>query len=972
MPLKLVTGPANSAKAGEVLGGYRERLDEEPILVVPAFRDVEHAQREMAANGAVFGVRVERFDRLWGVLARWVGYSARVASPFQRELLIAQAVRDADLSVLAGSARRPGFVRAAGRFLSELGRAGIEPDALGEALGAWAPGGQRRAYAAEVAQLHAGYRAALDAAGLVDRELFAWRALEAFRRAPEGWGERPVFVYGFDDFSEVQLATLEALASRVDVTVSFPYEAGRQAFRALAEQFERLEAAADEHVRLEGVADHYAPTSRAALHHLERGLFEEASERLDPRGAVRVHSAGGERAEVELAAASILDQLANGIPAGEIAVVYRSPERYGSLVDQVFGAYGIPFSFERRVAFGNTPLGRGLLALLRCALPELDGTADDLLAYLRTPGRLDVLGFADELEAQARREGVRTADAARAIWERERPKLPLREIDALRAAAGDSERLLAELAKRLEWLFGRPYLRRAHVFSRDEAGAPRTFAAARDAVAQLRDLKHGVPAGRQLHDALRDLEVVLGEPLQPDRVQVAKPEEVRARRFQALYLLGLQEGEFPRPSPADPFLSDDDRREIERASGVELPVREDQLDRERYLFYVCASRAERLLVLSSRTSDEEGSPQHPSFFLEDVAELLDMPEHPDAARGLSDVVWSLEDAPTRHEWARAAAAAGPRAAPPVPNGLHDEELLRVLREERALSAGAIEAFADCPVKWLIDRLLRPQALEPDAEALVRGDYAHHVLERVYTRLRELPGMPRRVTRENLADAERILWDALRELQADFPISPDRTRVRTAVRRLEFDLLRYLRREAESANRFQPEHLELEFGDGAGDEEPVSIGIEGLRLRGRIDRVDTYAGRALVRDYKSGKTAFPVDAWAKDHRLQVALYMLVLRELRPELELAGGIYDPLSGSKPKPRGLLLKDAEDDLGDGWTKTDWRDREGFEEALEEARGAVREVLERMRGGDVTPCPSSCAWNGGCSYPEICRHEE
>ena len=135
MPLKLVTGPANSAKAGEVLGGYRERLDEEPVLVVPEFRDVEHAQREMAANGAVFGVRVLRFDRLWAEIARRVGYSARVVTPFQREQLIAQAVRDAGLTVLAASAQQPGFVRTASRFISELGRAGVSPDALGEALG---------------------------------------------------------------------------------------------------------------------------------------------------------------------------------------------------------------------------------------------------------------------------------------------------------------------------------------------------------------------------------------------------------------------------------------------------------------------------------------------------------------------------------------------------------------------------------------------------------------------------------------------------------------------------------------------------------------------------------------------------------------------------------------------------------------------------------------------------------------------
>ena len=67
VPLTLVTGPANAAKAGVVLGAFREALARsgslrlpapEPLLVVPTAADVEPYQRELAAAGAVFGGEV--------------------------------------------------------------------------------------------------------------------------------------------------------------------------------------------------------------------------------------------------------------------------------------------------------------------------------------------------------------------------------------------------------------------------------------------------------------------------------------------------------------------------------------------------------------------------------------------------------------------------------------------------------------------------------------------------------------------------------------------------------------------------------------------------------------------------------------------------------------------------------------------------------------------------------------------------
>ena len=953
MPLKLVTGPANAAKAGIVLGGYRERLDEESLLVVPAFRDVEHAQREMARNGAVFGAKVIRFRWLFDEIAQRAGHAGRVASRLQRRVVLEDALTHARLDGLAASAERPGFVSAAARFVEELERAMVEPRTLAGALARWGGG---PGYTPEIARVYSAYAEGMERLGLVSEERFAWLALDALAERPDSFGPTPVFLYGFDDFTPLEMRAIELLAgpAQADVVVSLPYEGGRTAFAAIESTFAELSRLADDHVELPPLADHYAPAARKALHHLERSLFAGGGHRADPDPAVRLHSAGGRRAEVELAGAAVLDLLAGGTPAGEIAVIARRPDHYGTLFEQVFASYGIPFSTERRVSFGRTALGRGILAMLRCAGAAPSPSADDLLAYLRTPGRLTQPGLADRLEFDLRRQGIRDFAQARAAWDEE--KVPLAELDEL-AAARSGPRLLDRLEAVAERLFAGPYARTAHVFQADELDDPRVFAAVRSAIADLRALRDAVRIDLvRVHDLLDGLEVRLGEDPQPDRVHVTDPGQVRARRFRAVLIMGLQEGEFPRPGRPDPFLPDDERRELARATGFQLPAREDELDRERYLFYVCASRAEERLVLSWRTGDEQGGPEPESFFLEDVRDVLALPDRPHAVRDLAQVTWPLEIAPTRVEWERAAAAALPAEPPRVPGGLHSKDVLAELAGREAWSASALEAAADCTVKWLVDRLLDPDALEPDAEQLVRGSFAHEVLRTVFERLAPDP-----LTEANLADAERHLIASIRDLQGQFPISPNKSRVRAAVRKLEFDLLRYLQHEARRDDSFQPSEFETAF----------KVDVGGLTLRGLIDRVDRCGDWILVRDYKTGKSAYPVARWEQDRRLQVAVYLLALRAKHPDVKLAGGVYQALAADDLRPRGLLNTEAESVLGEGWVRNDFREATEFAEVLEHARETVEDVVARLRDGDIRPCPATCAYRGGCSYPAVCRSE-
>jgi len=325
-----------------------------------------------------------------------------------------------------------------------------------------------------------------------------------------------------------------------------------------------------EDAALVGAASGSSLTTRLVWAIGQRRLFEEDPVRVAPGGAVRLLAAGGERAEVELVAAEVLALLRDGRPAEEIAVAFRAPERSAALVEQVFGAYGIPYALERRIAFGHTALGRGLLALVRCAL--LDGSADDLLTWLRTPGKLDRPELADALEVAVRRAGIRRAAEARRVWEEDQGRFPLEELDRLQGAAQAGPlALLEELQRRLAALFARPLRGRAPVLEADELVDARALAVGAAAIAELHALVRAdprlAPDPPALAALLATLEVRAGERPGPGRVWVAHPLSLRARRCRALFLCGLQEGEFPRRPRPDPFLADGDRRELAQAAG---------------------------------------------------------------------------------------------------------------------------------------------------------------------------------------------------------------------------------------------------------------------------------------------------------------------------------------------------------------------------------------------------------------------
>jgi ATP-dependent helicase/DNAse subunit B len=964
MSLTLVLGPANSAKAGEVLGAYAAAAHRGALLVVPTVPDAEHYSRELAADGTVLG-SVLTFGGLAGEIARRVGYSGRRLSALQRERILARVVRATPMPALAAAAQSPGFVTAAGNLIAELQRALVTPQRFAAALRTWAEeDGRRSAYGRDVAAIYLAYARELRELGRVDADLYAWQALDELRVAPGRWGDDPVFFYGFDDLHPLQRDAVETLARvvGVEVTVSLTYEAGRAALGARGEVVEELRPLSQRVLGLPALDAHYEEGSRVALHHLERNLFESSPARVDAGRAVRLLEAGGERAEAELVAAEVLELLRAGVLAEEIAVVSRSCATAAPTIERVFEQYGIAAAIDRRVPFGHTVLGRSVVALARCALLGDRARAEDVLDYLRSPGVLERPELADGLEAEIRGEGLRTAEQAR-----EQLGWSLGEIDAVAAAPDPAP----ELARQARRLFAAPHRGSAPVVGPAEELDAHALRAMLRALAELEELGESV-TGEPLIELLEGLSVPWRAAVRRGAVLISEPLAIRARRYRAVIVTGLQEGEFPVASAPEPFLSDDRRREVAACSGLRLRPSDDGLVRERYLFYACTSRASEVVVLSYRSSDEEGNLALPSPFIADVAELLE----PDWAqrrrkRLLADVVWPPGQAPTARELARAdAAAAAPLAGElQAPVRSLSDTALRHVRHSEILSGGALEAYGDCPMKWLVERELQPRRLEPDSDPIVRGSHMHAVLEQVMERL------GRAVTPESLPDALEFLDEILAESSP--PIAPGRPEgVRAAaLRAIAADLRRYLEHEAADGVDWEPRALELRFGfDGEESSLPaLELGqrLGDVRVRGAIDRVDVdpEGSRAIVRDYKSGSARpdYQGARWRADRRLQVALYMIAVRDLLG-LEPVAGFYQPLTGGDLRARGVFQQGA--DVGTRLVANDARDPQALREELDDARARAVALAARLRAGELTPCPENCS-RDGCRYPGICRSQ-
>ena len=979
MSLSLVAGPANAGKVALLLDRYLARLDDEPFLIVPNRGDVDRVERDLLYRcGCLLGGAIGTFDDLFDRIATGNGdddpRSQRpLATTAQRALVARRAIEAARprLNGLAQSARFGGFADSLLTTLGELESGLIEPEDLDGGL----------------AELYAAYRGELERVGLRDRDMLRRQAAERLQRDLDAWHGEPVFAYGFEDLTAAQWSLLEALAGRAEVHVSLPYEPGRVAFASLRGTAEDLATLAGG--RTEELPARFDEVAAPALAHLEGTLFEPGphpATAID--GELRFLEGAGTRGTLELVGEEVLALLRAGMPAEEIGLVAPFVDRWRGPLETVFSVLAIPVSIEERARLGSTPFGHALLSLLRFAWAGAGRR--ELYAYLRSPYSGIARTGGDFAEGRLRGRVVH--EPGRVVEETERlreaPLAALAELRAAESPVGGARALLGSMLRSAYGLAGAPVGDAVRLDLRSAAAAGSLL----DELEEWERRSEAISPD-DLIASLEKTEVPVSSTGDLGRVPLLDLLRARTRHFRVVFLLGLEEGSLPRRERASAFLDDDLRREL--GHRLEQP---DQVSRDRYLFYTACTRATERLYLVREAADEDGSPKEPSPFWHEVAAVFEPDDVARATRrrALSELTWPIDDAPTDRErlralarlagdggeagatstsalaeangWARPLTRA--RSAFDRKTGLRNPAVLAELGARRVFAATELERFGDCSSAWLFDRVVDPKTIDAEPDAMLRGKVAHQALFAFYSGLPKELGADR-VTEQTLDTALRFLEHCLAEALRG-GVRLELTDVQAAELRVGLwrDLERFIRDEARSPLALLPRRFEVSFGTERSAPE-LQRGIDlgdGLSLSGKVDRIDVdpFSARGIVQDYKSGKGSHSAAQIDAEQRLQIPLYMLVLRDL-VGVEPLGGIYRALAGAG-SARGMLRAESHDDLP-GFQPKDYLDETAFWTQVEAARERARESAGRIRRGDVAHDPRGGECPHWCDLWTMCR---
>lgn len=923
MTMRVFCGPFQPSLEDAFVERARELAASRAVfaVVAPSRRMAERLQRLLALERGLSLLGC-RFHTFYSLALEAVDEAGGLTKDLVADGLFHDQVVDGVLAAESrGRASTRGLAGAYRSSIRDLVDCGFSPESYRQNFAGLLKDGPEKKRLEEVLQVQEDYLRRLSASGVLPPSGLTRLAAEAVESGSEPALERyaELLYYGFYDLTGAQTDFFSAVAKARPVRVFFPYIKDHPGYR-FAQRFceEVLHAGGVAPIHLEARS-----ASRAlgpALDELSRPARRAVLARED---ALVVISASGADDEVWAAAKEILRLRAGDDPPdfSEIGIVARTLEPYRSTIAAVLRENAIPFSLSSGDPLLRHPIAKLCLSLLQ--LGRRDFPAADVLdivesSYFRA-GRFrlgaDWRGLRSNWRRLIERIGVQGGwaqwEGMVSRWSRQDLELYPRLVEEglpgqiipkedtaqlwgllqdwdgklRRRTAGSWKESAAKARAMLE----------AHFEAAERAPGCEAWTAVLAALDSLADFDRAL--GKVSWEDFLDVfeEKLRGAALEPPPacrgVRVLDAMDARGESFRVLFLLGLQEGAFPRQVREDPLLPDGVRAALRDAAGYRIRPKLDGHDEERLLFQLLATSAAQRVYCVHQRSDEDGKALVPSLYLRDLCQAAGRdPEAPARWRVPRQPLVKLKElaledasllAPKEASLllANQGSAEGGLFAPLagcVPSfaypGLYRGglEAVRELNrpgepggrdgliqppteflakiDAKGLSPSALAEFRGCPFKVFASRLLGLKEEEAPSESgeldpREKGLLYHSILESFYKALNAggfWEGPPAADWRATLEDRlrQKLPKDGWRGLGV-YPVLwkslGERMRVHLA-RTLASDISRL------RAEGLEPREFELS----------LTAVVDAIKLTGKLDRLDwDPAGtRYRIVDYKS--------------------------------------------------------------------------------------------------------------------------
>ena len=951
--LTLLLGTSGSGKSRRMLAELRARAErgEHSLLIVPEQFTSSTEGLLYRTLGDSLSAYVESYSftsLAETILRRYGGAAVQTLDEAGRALLVRRAVDSLLDKVVYYSRQRrsAAFCEKAAQTIGELKSAGITPDTL--ASYAAAPGMDKEKLD-ELALIYGAYESLLGQSVMdpTDRQQLAAQRLQ-----PEFFAGRAVYVDEFDTFNAPKRALLAAMLPAADVTVCLCCDGeadpdhGLGLFsgaKKVAATLRRMAGDAAVPVHTEVLRDDLRHADAPALTELNLLLADPAytpePQSPDAPAQITYCAAATRQAEAKAVAAEIAARARQGTPYHRMAVICRDTTRYLAALRYEFRLQNIPLFCDDATTPENTAPAAAVFAALDilrmglgsrtvqrlvktglvhlpervlCALENYTYTWSLTAEDWRSPFTRSAAGY-NGGETEQEQQVLADAETARAVI------VPLAQAFAAKARGASAAELtkqififlqalgaedsLNELASQLraagrlpeadealrEWNVVMRLLNQLALLLGDEPLAPADYAELFTLLLRTTDLGH--------------------IPQSLDSVIVTSAGRMRLPETDAVFVVGLTEGEFPQ-TPGDQGLLNHADRDAMMRLGAELPdCFENKLLREGICFYKALTVARRYLWLSWPGAAHAQDTSPASAALTPVLTLLQVPPYTPSAAAMAAaptaaldlystlcrqpeqggvcaaILQVLGETPDAHGFAAVHRAAGAGSFAVVDTA----KLETVLGKSLRVSPTKFERYQLCPFSYFMQYVLgaaprKKAELAPN----ISGTMTHWVLENALRRQGE--GFT-----ELSAEELEALVDALVQEYTDTNLPGMTVRMQYLVQRIRRNLvglLGFLQRDFRQSG-FKPVAFELRINDrddGTPTVPPVELEAKGghtVRVVGTVDRVDAMPlGETTylrVVDYKTGGKNFALKEVYCGLDCQMLMYLFTLERN------AGGLF-----------------------------------------------------------------------------------